>query len=62
MQSQADLDLLRVIHQVRDQSVRTPLNVTTACVENHFPKEQQLASLQLIGEGMLSELRVHDRA
>jgi hypothetical protein len=36
--------------------------VKAVCVESHFPKEQQLEFLQLIGEELLSELLVRDLA
>ena len=45
-QSQADLDLRQVIHQVRGQSVRTPSSVIIVCVESRSPMEQQLEFLQ----------------
>jgi hypothetical protein len=58
----ADQDLLLVIHQVRGQSVRTPMSVKVWCAENHFPKELLLVFWQLIDEGMPNELLVRDHA
>ena len=52
----------RVIHRVRDQFVRTQVSETDVCVENHFPKEQLLESLQPSDEGKRSELLVRDLA
>jgi hypothetical protein len=42
--------------------VRTLKNEKAVYVENHFPKEQQLEFLQLIGEALPSELLVRDLA
>ena len=53
--SLADQDLRPVIHQVRDQFVRTPVNVKVVCAESRSPKEQLLESLQLSDEAPLSE-------
>jgi hypothetical protein len=50
-----DQGLRREIHRVRDQSVRTQVSEINVYVENHFPKELQLESLQLSDEVMLSE-------
>jgi hypothetical protein len=55
MRFPTDQDLRQVIRQVRDQSVRIPLSVKVECVENHFPKEQQLVSLRLSGEVLQNE-------
>jgi hypothetical protein len=42
--------------------VRTLKNEKAVCVENHFPKEQQLEFLQLTVEAPPSELLVRDLA
>jgi hypothetical protein len=62
MQSQANPDLRQVIHQVRGQSVRTPLNAINVCAENHSPKELQLESLQQVCEVLLNESLARDHA
>jgi hypothetical protein len=59
---QVDQDLLQVIHQVRDQSERTPLNAINEYVGNRSPMEQPLESLQPVDEVLQSESLVRDRA
>jgi hypothetical protein len=51
-----------MIRLIRDQSVRTPMNVKVACAENHFPMARLLEFLLLIVEVMLNELLVRDHA
>ena len=55
MRCLANLDLHPVIHQVRDQFVRTLKSETNEYVENHFPKALLLVSLQLSVEVLLNE-------
>jgi hypothetical protein len=55
MQSLEDQDLLPMIHQVRAQSVHTPVNGKDVCAENHSPKEQLLESLQQGDAALQSE-------
>jgi hypothetical protein len=49
-----DLDRLQVIHQVRDQFARIPVNAKVESAESHFPKELLLEFLQPIFEVMLN--------
>ena len=53
MRCPADQDLHPVILQARGQSGHTLKSVKVVYVENHFPKEQLLVSLQLIAAVML---------
>jgi hypothetical protein len=55
MRCLVNLDLLRVIHRVLAQFVRTLKNVKVVCVENHFPKERQLEFLLPVVEAQQSE-------
>ena len=55
MQSLEDQDLPPMIHRVRDQSVRTPVNAKDVCAGNHSPKEQLLESLQRGDAALQSE-------
>ena len=57
-----DLDQRPVIHQVRDQSVRTLKSVKVGCAENHFPKEPRPESMPLIVAVRQSELLERDLA
>ena len=61
-QYQLNLGQRPVRHQIRDQSERIQVSETNVFVENRFPKELLLESLQLGDVALQSGLIEHDRA